>query len=478
MEDKLRRYMDGLVVYKNLNENNFFKSINMPSFLRDFIIQRYSDDEGQLDIEEVKGFIKTYLPKKEEWQEIKNTIIHGYESVKILAKIIVDIDVHTKEVTFELPSFDLKNKETLIEELVWNECGKDMCKGDEIWGILELGYKQPEEKPKRKGRITLESFKKFEPYEVNLEYYKEIREEFTTDEWIDVILGAIDYNANGYNSEEEKLSVMKRLLPFVEKRVNMIELAPKGTGKSYLFGKISRHGWLSTGGKMSRAKMFYDIQKKKEGIIHNNDFVALDEVQTITFSDISEMRSMLKGYLEDGQYSLPTHTGVSGAGVILLGNIDKSKMDINKDMFKELPEEFRESALLDRFHGFIEGWKIPRMNDDLKVKGWAVNSEYFCTILHLLRDELDYRIIVDSLIEVPSKSDTRDTEAIKRMTTAYLKLLFPNVRTESDVDLEEFEKYCLDPAIKMRQIIKTQLAIIDSEFLGKDVPDLKVKGME
>lgn len=110
------------------------------------------------------------------------------------------------------------------------------------------------------------SFKNFCPYNIDLDVFKDARKDFSTDEWLDVILGAVDYNANGYKSEEEKLTMITRLLPFVEKRLNLIELAPKGTGKSYLFGNVSRYGWLSSGGIMSRAKMFYD-QTKNEKVL-------------------------------------------------------------------------------------------------------------------------------------------------------------------------------------------------------------------
>lgn len=140
------------------------------------------------------------------------------------------------------------------------------------------------------------------------------------------------------------------------------------------------------------------------------------------------------------------------------------------NMFSELPKAFHESALIDRFHGFIKGWNIPRMNEDLKISGWALNSEYFCSILHELRDDMSYRAIVDELVEVPDKSDTRDTEAVKRITTAYLKLLFPNVRTAQDISAPDFKRYCLQRAYRMRDIIKTQLGLLDSEYKGKDVP--------
>jgi ATP-dependent Lon protease len=129
------------------------------------------------------------------------------------------------------------------------------------------------------------------------------------------------------------------------------------------------------------------------------------------------------------------------------------------NMFEELPVVFHESALIERFHGFIKGWNIPRMNDDLKISGWALNSEYFCSILHELRNDMSYRAVVDELVEVPEAADTRDTEAVKRIATAYLKLL-----------CREFKRYCLDRARKMRDTIKYQLGILDVEYRGKDIP--------
>lgn len=228
---------------------------------------------------------------------------------------------------------------------------------------------------------------------------------------------------------------------------------------------------------MSRAKMFYDISKRTEGLVSGNDFVTLDEVQTISFTDVDEMRAALKGYLESGIYTVGNYEGTADAGVILCGNIKKETMDNDgyTNMFEELPSVFHESALIERFHGFIKGWNIPRMNDDLKISGWALNSEYFCSIMHELRDDMSYRAIVDDLIEVPEAADTRDTEAVKRIATAYLKLLFPNVRETKDITVSDFNRYCLRRARIMRDTIKTQLGILDIEYKGKDVPVFGIK---
>ena len=214
----------------------------------------------------------------------------------------------------------------------------------------------------------------------------------------------------------------------------------------------------------------------EESVAHAN--FRVDFSKSIT--DTDEMRAALKGYLEQGNFTVGDYKGVADAGVILCGNIRKEIMDADgySNMFTELPVVFHESALIERFHGFIKGWNIPRMNDDLKVDGWALNSEYFCSIMHELRSDMTYRTIVDELIIVPEGADTRDTEAVKRISTAYLKLLFPNVQKVSDIEPREFKRYCLDRARKMRDTIKYQLGLLDVEYSGKDLPAFSVKGLE
>jgi ATP-dependent Lon protease len=478
MIDKLKRCFDEMVVYKDLKTSNFFSALSLPSFMRDWLLRRFEDESGFFNQEELAEFIREKIPRKEDWTAIKNRIIKENERVKFLAKISVDIDISTGEVSFALPDFGLTAKQTIIEDTVWDSCKQELVNGRETWGMLELGYRQPDDSamPKLLGKIRLVSFKNFCPYTIDIDYYKDVRGEFSISEWLDVLLGAVDYNANGYKSEEEKLTMLTRLLPFAEKRLNLIELAPKGTGKSYLFGRVSRFGWLSSGGVMSRAKMFYDISKRTEGLVAGNDFITLDEVQTISFTDVDEMRAVLKGYLESGVYTVSNYEGVADAGVILCGNIAKETMDSDgtTNMFEELPAVFHESALIERFHGFIKGWNIPRMNDDLKIAGWALNSEYFCAILHEIRSDISYRAVVDKLIKVPEAADTRDTEAVKRIATAYLKLLFPNVRNTDDISARDFNRYCLKRACHMRSTIKMQLGILDSEYRGKDIPQFTV----
>ncbi len=226
MEDKLRDYFEEMVVYKDLKNNNFFSSLGLPAFLRDYLLKTFSDDYGHFDMDEVSAFIKKYIPKKEEWMKIKNQIIYENETVQLLTKIAVDINIKTGEISFALPDFGVTEKETMIEPAIWELYKNDLVHSGEVWGIIKLGYRQPDDtvKPKIPGKIKLVGFKNFCPYTVDVDYFKEMRSHFTTGEWIDIVLGAIDYNAAGYETELQKLSMLTRLLPFVEKRVNIIEL--------------------------------------------------------------------------------------------------------------------------------------------------------------------------------------------------------------------------------------------------------------
>lgn len=469
--------LGGATVKKDLNKSTFFKSVNIPSFLRDYLIGKFTEEDGSYNLEKMSEFIKRYIPNKDEFLQVKDKIIREGEPLEILAKTGVDIDIKTGKNHFNLPQYAVDMKDTIIYDNVFNKYKDEFLSGKSQWAWITMGYQYPCDKPKVPGALKLEKYEKFDPYKVSLEDYKEMRKEFTIHEWIDVILSAIDYNPDGYEDDIQKLTTIYRLIPFVENRVNLIELAPKGTGKSTMFGALSKFGYLNTGGSLSRSTMFYDRTRRRPGFVVNYDFVALDEITNTTFTNVLEMRQALQGYLEQGQISIDGVTIKGDAGVILLGNIDIDVMNKKVNMFTHLPETFQNSALLDRFHGFIQGWNIPRLNNNLIVKGIALNSEYFTLILHELRKDGTYRQIVDEIVKIPENADTRHTEAIKRITTALLKLLFPNVKKLDDIDdkaKEIINKYCLQPAVEMRTIIWEQMCLMDHEYKTKVVGEYKI----
>ncbi len=467
--EKLRKYFPNTTVFKDQALIGTFRAASVPAFMRDWILKKKAGPDGRIsNTDELRKYIVSILPTREELPAIQDAARTLGASKKFLAKIEIRFQVGTNEWTFEIPELGVTHRQTVIENYVWEKIKDDVLVGSGGWGMVQLGYLPPDEERKQ-GKFSLLEYKNFCPYKVNLDSYIEARSHFSIDEWMDILLGAIDYNAEGYADWVEKHTMLTRLLPFLEPRVNLLELAPKGTGKSYLFGSVGKYGWLITGGTVSRAKLFYDISRRQPGLVTSTDFVALDEIQTITFPDPDEMKGALKGYMEQGVAAFGDKRIVGQAGIILLGNIPFEDMDEENDMLKSLPEVFHESALLDRFHGFIRGRAIPRMNESLKINGWALNSEYFSEIMHLMRHQAEsilYRSIVEELISHPENADTRDTEAILRLCTAYLKLLFPHVRKPEQIDVNEFYKYCLAPSIRMRSIIRRQLQVIDPKEYG------------
>ena len=485
LEDKIRDVFADMVVLKDPQRSEYFSDLSIPSYMRDWLVMKFSDEDGVIDYDSVRRYIKRYIPSREDFEQYKFQMVNG-ESVQFLARVRVSVDVKTGKTVFELPDFGgaRGGASGVVAFDVAEEWQETLLHESENWGIITLCWTMEGTPNKPKGIITMVGYKPFCPYSVDLDFYREARKEFNIHEWIDVIISAVDYNPDGYLdeegnvSEETKLFFLRRLLPFMEKRVNLIELAPKGTGKSYVFEKISKRGWLISGGTVSRASLIYDNARKTGGLLTRFDYVGFDEVQSITFENPGQIQQALKHYMEFGEIKGFDAMLTADAGVIVLGNIDADRFDINKNMVEHISEVFGESATLDSFHGFIPGWKIPRLTTGLIAKGWAINTEYFAEVLHALRDDLSYASVVDAMLEIPSKADKRHTTAIKRICTAFLKLLFPHVQSPADIDREDFIHYCLEPAMEMRGVIYKQLCIIDPKEYAvpsKAIPEITCK---
>ena len=476
--NKLREAFPNTTIYKDQNIMAIFKAASIAGFLRDWILKKQAGADGKIaDPAALQSYFAKLIPSRDQAFALKAQAQEG-GTQKFLARIATEFNIAGGYYTFAIHDLGIQHSQTLIEDYVWDRIKGEVIRKAGGWGLIQLGYVGESEKTAG-GKLTLLDFQNFCPYKVDVDVYREARSKFTTEEWLDVLLGAIDYNADGYDGWVAKHTMLTRLLPFIEPRVNLVELAPKGTGKSYLFGSVGKYGWLASGGTLTRAKMFSDINGKQPGLVANNDFVALDEIQSIRFPDAGEMQGALKAYMESGEATLGKTRIVGEAGVILLGNIPIDHMDATQDMFRNLPEVFHESALLDRFHGFVRGRDIPRMSENLRINGWALNTEYFTEIMHLLRAPAEcmrYRNVVEQLVQCPGSADFRSKEAVLRLCTAYLKLFFPHVVSPSLVDRAEFQQYCLRPAIHMRSVIWSQLQIIDpKEFGNKKMGEYSLK---
>lgn len=474
LQQKVRRYFSAMSIYKDpMATNSIFAGRNLPSFVKDYLLKRYLNvSTGEIDTLGLNAFLDKVIPAN--GGTVKDDILAGKE-VTLLARFSIYIDLVKGEKQFAIPDYGIKQREGIIPDYVYAKHPGELVDGEK-WGIVKLCL-LPDDDNDKKNHVRMVNFKPFKPYSsVDIEYLREARQHFTNEEWFDVLLSAMEYDPDGFTSMTQKMEFLTRLLIFIEPRLNVIELAPKGTGKSYVFGNLSKYGWLVSGGKVTRAKLFYDKQKQQNGIIKNHDFTVFDEIQTIIFQEPAEIQAALKAYLESGKTTIDNNEFTSECGLMLMGNIPLSanRLPISPNYFDSLPSNFKESALLDRFHTFIEGWKLPRVNDSMIFNGWTINVEYFSEIMHTMRIQNSYGLLFDELVEFEAKSDVRDSKAIKRIATAYMKLLFPHWQKVEDVDKDAFDLYCLQPAIYRRGIIKEQCHLIDSEFKAR-MPEVRVK---
>lgn len=472
LNQKIKTFFASMAIYKDsASTNSLFAGRNLPSFVKDFVLKKYINELGQVDAQGLTNFLNTVIPQKAE--EVKDRLGNN-EEVTLLTRFIIYIDLVKGIRRFGIPDLGIKTNEGQIPEYVYSKHKGTLVDGEK-WGIIKLCV-LPDEDGK-KNHVEMVDYKPFKPYKsVDVDFYREARSHFTTLEWLDFLLSAMEYDPEGFESIACKMEFLTRLLIFVEPRLNVIELAPKGTGKSYVFGNLSKYGWLVSGGKVTRAKLFYDKQKQQNGIIKNHDFTVFDEIQTIVFQEPSEIQAALKSYLESGKTTIDNNEFSSECGLMLMGNIplNEHKRPLSNLYFNSLPVNFRESALLDRFHCFIEGWHLPRINKSMIFKGWTINVEYFSEILHSMRTQNQYAQLFDKLVVFEKDSDMRDFNAVKRIATAYMKLLFPHWTRVEDVNLQEFDDYCLQPAIRRRGIIKEQCHNIDAEFKTR-MPIIQIK---
>lgn len=219
---KTRDVFPDMVVLKNPKRTQFFSDLSLPSYMRDWLVMKFSDENGDVDINRIDKYIKEYIPSREDFEQIKFRLING-EAVRFLARIRVSVDIKKGQTTFEMPDFggSRAGASGIVENSVADKWQETLLRESENWGIVELLWTQDYSSKKASGYIEMVDYNPFCPYVVDLDVYREGRREFTTEEWIDLLISSADYNPRGYDNEEQKLYILRRLLPFVERRVNL-----------------------------------------------------------------------------------------------------------------------------------------------------------------------------------------------------------------------------------------------------------------
>lgn len=456
------------VINKSLIQKAGFSSRAIPTYVGEWILYNFLE-EGELTIDsrdKISSFISRYLPLKGQKEEVKNRLLN-LESVRLLDNYSVSVNLATGKRALSIPFLDEKDA-FISDEIVDNN---KLLLSSGVWGVGDLFYIPPSA-PSEKGQIWMRDFKPFQIGNVDIDYYKECRHSFSTNQWLDLIVSSMGFNPLIY-STRQKMLLLTRILPMVESRINLVELAPKGTGKSFVYENVSRYARVIGGGKVSPAVMFYNLNKNTPGLVTKYDVVVLDEVQSIQGDSKGELIAGLKVYLESGKFSRGNTEATAECGFVMLGNItlDENHQPVYQDegIFKEIPNFLQETAFIDRIHGIIPGWEMPRISKDTPSKTLGFKGDFFSEILHSLRNDVSYTDYVNLNMRLEDCKDLRDRKAIVRLASAYLKIIFPDLKV-NDTD---FIQYCVKPAVELRQRVRDELHKMDKEY-----PKVEIKVVE
>ena len=464
LDRKIAGLFPDVCVHKGLAARAGLTGRTIPAFVSDWLVSRYSDGSGSINSDGMQKFVAKYLPDKKQKETLMYDLRNG-TPLKILDSFSVKVHPTKGTLQLRIPCLDLNG--LVLDSIV--DANPLLLMGN-VWGSGTLTW-MPSQEKEGTYDVVMTNFNPMQAASIDLGYFLAKRKEFDLAEWLALLSRTMGYDERKY-STRQKLLILSRLLPLIEPRVNIMELAPKGTGKSYIYSQLSRHAWLVSGGVVTRAQLFYDMSRQQAGIISNFNAVILDEIQTIKLSNEGEIVGALKGYLESGEYRVMGFHGSSDAGFVILGNIpivDGRPRDEN--CFTELPRWLTghgATALLDRFHALVPGWELPRIQSTSLCQSFALRADYFGEVLYSLRASQEHMTFVKDHMQ--SHGDLRDTRAVQRLACGYLKLLFPNLDT---VTLADFEEFCLQPAIDLRSNIRRQMAMLDPEFSPK-IADINI----
>lgn len=477
----IKNVFSDYAVCKDKASYRLFNGRNLPTFVKDYILNRFSEGEER-DEEGIREYLANKMPQDSD--SLKMRLLEG-ENVNITTRIFVKTKLDEGKVAFMLPDMNL-DANMFISPKVLEDNRNELVDG-ENWGNVTMQYVPPV--GRKNGFVQMISFKPFNPYlNLNFEDFISLREQFSTDEWIDILLTTMGYTPDSFGSIESKFTMISRLLPAIEPNLNFIELGPKSSGKSFIYNNLSRH-FRMISGKCTRAQLVYNHATKQYGAIKNHDLIVFDEVSTLSFEDrTGELQSFLRSFLEAGNASLTDIRISSACGLGLAGNISLTEEmePINEDFQQILPDIFQPSAMIDRFHLFIPGWKLPKISEGQLYYGWAIDSEVFSEYLHYMRTSSYSQSFFDEFVEYDkSTAYVRHANAVRKIATAWCKLLFPHIKSVAELeeaDLAKFKRlyseYCLRPAVAARAYIYEQCKLIDSEYKHNTMPAFTVSGIE
>ena len=455
LDDKINQHFAGLVVRKDLVKAVKGNAI-VPTYVLEYLLGQYcaTNDEAtiQTGIDTVKEILRKHYVHRNEAGLVRSTIKEKGRH-KVIDRISVSLN--DKDDVYEAEFSNLGIKKVLIDSGTVKAHQKLLVGG--VWCIADLEYEHTEEKAATPW--ILASLKPIQISRFEFDGYVEARKQFSTEEWIDLLIQSIGFNPQMFGKRNKLLQLI-RLIPFCERNYNLIELGPKGTGKSHVYSEFSPHGILISGGEVTVPKLFVSNSSGKLGLVGYWDVVAFDEFAGKQKKVDKALVDIMKNYMANKSFSRGVETLGAEASMVFVGNTDHTVpyMLKHSDLFDPLPEKFHDSAFLDRVHSYIPGWEVDVIRGEMFSTGYGFVVDYLAEILKSLRSH-DFSDRYKKHFSLSEEISTRDRDGINKTFSGLMKILYPQGEaTEAEVE------DVLRTAIEGRKRVKDQLLRIDSTY--------------
>ncbi|MDR2832294.1 MAG: protease Lon-related BREX system protein BrxL [Streptococcaceae bacterium] len=447
---KLSEFFPSRIVRKDLTKK-IKEGANVPVYVLEYLLGMYASsldaDLVEKGVENVKNILAKNYVRPDEAEKVKARI-RELGSYTVIDKVTVYLNEKKDRYEAEFSNLGLKGVQ------ISDEYPKkfDRLLGGGIWCIVSMEYWFDEN-----DRFNNSPFiaKKVDPIQMpglTIEEYKQARKEYSTQEWIDLILRSIGMEPTQFN-ERVKWLHLARLIPLIENNYNFCELGPRGTGKSHVYKEISPNSILVSGGQTTVANLFYNMASRTMGLVGMWDCVAFDEVAGIKFKDNDGVQIM-KDFMASGSFARGKEEKNASASMVFVGNINQS-VDVilrTSNLFEPFPEVMgTDSAFLDRMHCYLPGWEIPKYRPDFFTNDYGFITDYFSEVMREMR-KVSFGDSFDKYFKLGSQLNQRDTIAVRRTVSGMMKLLYPDGEF-SKTDVEEVLRF----ALEMRRRVKEQL---------------------
>ncbi|GAB4318325.1 MAG: protease Lon-related BREX system protein BrxL [Promethearchaeota archaeon] len=451
LDQKLIVTFPGMIVRKDL-AMKLKGAFAVPTYVLEFLLGRYCSSPNE---EVIEAGLKTVRQLLEEHHlnpervDVVKSKIREEGSFKVLDRLKVRLVPSEDKYWGHLLGLGLYFVH--VEDAIIHQHERVLLEG--VWGIIELQYD-----PSRSHRGRIEPFvlSQFNPVQLSGSYAQtvvEARKEFSRDEWLDLMLRSMGLEPAKF-TPRQKMLLLARLLPFVERNFNYVEFGPRSTGKSFAYRELSPHSLLISGGEASIANLFVsNVGGGKPGLVCFFDVVAFDEVGGLGNLSQAQGLQIFKDYMESGVFSRGKGEFTGKASLVFVGNMD---LDIQTalqaaHLFVPFPVEMQDLAFLDRFHAYVPGWELPRFKTEMFTGHFALIVDLLAEYFQLLRGR-SFIPQIDEVVELGSHLEHRDRIRVRATTSGLLKLLYPDGSFQPE-DVE----FCLRYALEFRRRVKEQL---------------------